>query len=256
MTDLEILTEINIQKVDYKLDENEKITRISFIACEIHCVKMLVEKLKLFKNLKHLDLSQNEIFDISALQELTNLTSLDLSKNYISDISALRELKNLKFLLDLSDNFISNIENLRNLENLTNLDVSKNEVSNVSVLQNLKNLEILILNENQIVDISVLRELKNLNELYLSNNQIADISALCEMKNIKYLYLQKNCLKIFPEFLLDFEANIYWKPAAHKNGIFLENNNFENIPVNVILKGKNQIRKFFSQKKLLIFKNL
>lgn len=51
-----------------------------------------------FTNLKHLDLSKNQISSVSALSALTSLETLDLSDNKITDVSALHSLKNLKQL--------------------------------------------------------------------------------------------------------------------------------------------------------------
>ena len=54
-------------------------------------------------NLAWLDLSKNQIGDISALSGLTNLTWLNLSYNQIDDINALSGLTNLTYL-DLTGN--------------------------------------------------------------------------------------------------------------------------------------------------------
>lgn len=51
-----------------------------------------------FTNLKHLDLSKNQISSVSAISALTSLETLDLSDNKITDVSALHSLKNLKQL--------------------------------------------------------------------------------------------------------------------------------------------------------------
>ena len=51
-----------------------------------------------FTNLKHLDLSKNQISSVSALSALTGLETLDLSDNKLTDVSALHSLKNLKQL--------------------------------------------------------------------------------------------------------------------------------------------------------------
>lgn len=51
-----------------------------------------------FTNVKHMDLSKNQISSVSALSTLTSLESLDLSDNKITDVSALHSLTNLKQL--------------------------------------------------------------------------------------------------------------------------------------------------------------
>lgn len=51
-----------------------------------------------FTNLKHLDLSKNQISSVSALSALTSLETLDLSDNKITDVSPLHSLTGLKQL--------------------------------------------------------------------------------------------------------------------------------------------------------------
>lgn len=51
-----------------------------------------------FTNVKHMDLSKNQISSVSALSTLTSLETLDLSDNKITDVSALHSLTNLKQL--------------------------------------------------------------------------------------------------------------------------------------------------------------
>jgi len=78
-----------------------------------------------------LDLDDNEISDISALNALTNLTVLDLDGNKISNVSALSAMLSLTEL-DLHDNHISDITPLKNLVNLTVLDLSENHILDFS----------------------------------------------------------------------------------------------------------------------------
>ena len=80
-----------------------------------------------------LDLSGNEITDISILGSLTNLTTLDLKCNEITDISILGSLTNLT-TLDLKCNQITDISALRSLTNLTKLDLYDNQITAMCVL--------------------------------------------------------------------------------------------------------------------------
>ena len=87
-----------------------------------------------------LNLSRNEITDITPLSNLTNLMELNLSENFIEDLRPIKNLKSLKIL------------------NLT-----ENEISDISPLQNLTNLHTLILDENFIEDLSPVRALRKEN---------------------------------------------------------------------------------------------
>ena len=84
------------------------------------------------------------------------LTDLDLSFNQITDISALKELKNLEYIC-LNNNQITDISALKELKKLHTIDLEDNQISDISVLRELENLEELLLNKNQILDISALK---------------------------------------------------------------------------------------------------
>ena len=124
-----------------------------------------------------LDISDNQISDVSPLKDLTNLRRLDLDDLQISDVSPLKDLTNLTYL-DLDGNQISDLSPLSTLRNLTELDLDGNEVSDLSPLSVLTNLIELDLHDNQISDVSPLSTLVNLTVLDLRNNQISDFSPL------------------------------------------------------------------------------
>jgi len=79
------------------------------------------------RNLIILDLSQNEIFDITPLAHLQMLEELYLSENSISDIGALAFLTRLK-KLDLAFNLIDDISPLFDLDGLEYLNVIGNKI--------------------------------------------------------------------------------------------------------------------------------
>ena len=124
---------------------------------------------------------------------LTGLTYLNLRDNSISDISALEDLTNLTWL-SLSSNSISDISTLENLTNLTTLGLTGNSISDISTLQNLTNLITLYLGDNSISDISTLEDLTNLIKLYLPSNSISDISPLEDLTNLGRLKLAGNSI--------------------------------------------------------------
>jgi hypothetical protein len=160
-------------------------------------------------NLTELDLTVNQISNISILSGLTNLTELHLGGNQISDISVLSGLTNLE-RLDLWDNQISDISVLSGLTNLEGLDLSYTNIniSDISVLSGLTNLESLGLSGNQISDIVVLSGMTNLEWLDLSDNQISDISTLSGLTNLRGLYLSGN--QISDISVLSGFTNLEW----------------------------------------------
>ncbi len=149
------------------------------------------EIVKCAGHLKNLDLSNNQISDVTALSNLQNLTYLDLFNNQISDITALGKIQNLTHLY-LNNNQISDITALSTLKNLTNLFLNNNQISDITALSKIQNLTYLNLSQNQISDIAALSTLQSLTNLYLYNNQISDITALSTLKNLTDLNLTAN----------------------------------------------------------------
>ena len=165
-----------------------------------HTVKVLLEKAgtddaqaadRILSSMTELDLSKNQITDISSLGSLTNLTTLALFDNRITNISFLGSLTNLT-TLDLSYNRITDFSSLGSLTNLTTLNLYNNQITDISFLGSLTNLTTLHLGDNQITDFSFLGWLTNLTTLTLANNQITDISFLGSLTNLTRLYLCRN----------------------------------------------------------------
>jgi internalin A len=151
---------------------------------------------QILSRMKTLELSYNQITDISFLGSLTNLTTLDLGRNRITDISSLGSLTNLT-TLHLDSNQITDISFLGSLTNLTTLHLGYNQISDISFLGSLTNLTTLHLGYNQITDISFLGSLTNLTTLNLSSNQITDISFLGWLTNLTTLHLDYNPITDF-----------------------------------------------------------
>lgn len=138
-----------------------------------------------------LNLSDNQISDISILEEFTSLVNLNLSNNKISDISVIKKLPLLEYLRG-SNNQISDISMLEGLSKLTSLSLDSNKITNILSLKNMPNLKFLALRINQISDISPLENLTSLTSLSLLGNQIVDISVLCNLTSLRTLHIWSN----------------------------------------------------------------
>ena len=153
------------------------------------------------RSLEYLYLRNNQISDSSKLNVLAglkNLVLLELSNNQISDICVLDGMTNLRSLqyLFLNNNQISDISVLSNFTRLHTLGLSDNQISDISALSDLNKLEFLFLMNNQITDISPLTDLTLINELWLSGNQITDISVLNSMDSLVSLDISSNILDL------------------------------------------------------------
>ncbi len=175
---------------EYTIGKNNKIIGLRITRFSL---KELPISIKDFQNLEILDLSFNELTDISVLSHLPKLTNLYLVGNELSDISVLSYLPNLTNLY-LGVNHIYDISVLSYLPKLTNLSLGVNQLTDISVLSYLPNLINLNLGGNQLTDISVLSHLSNLTNLNLGGNQIYDISILSHLSKLTSLNLGGNKL--------------------------------------------------------------
>jgi len=178
-------------------DSKQQKTIESINKGRINLLKKINPSINKLKELKILHISGTETYgnfqtsDITVLNKLTNLQVLDISHNQISNISSIKNLKGIKELY-LSFNPILDFSILKNLTNLKSLALSNFKSSDISFLKNLYNLESLFLSECHVQDFSFLKELGNLLLLSLRNNQISDISFLKDLKSLKSLYLTNN----------------------------------------------------------------
>ena len=143
--------------------------------------------------LRELNLANNSISDISALENLTSLTALTLASNSISDISALENLTALTFL-ELANNSVSDISALENLTALTWINLGGNSIRDTSALENLTALESLYLGGNPISVYGPLRKLKAKNpNIYISIEILQDLD-VGEPRTVRMIYFLPNDL--------------------------------------------------------------
>ncbi len=87
----------------------------------------------------HLECDQQNIYDISILQNLTYLKELNLNNNYITDISPLKNLKYLQ-VLKLNNNFINDLSPLKDLHDLNELWVYYNQIVDFSYVSHVREI--------------------------------------------------------------------------------------------------------------------
>ncbi len=166
-------------------------------------------------NLRTLDLSNNQIKDISGISKIPYLKHLDLSNNGISNIKALGALKFLKTLkinnnknlneidaignleylekLDLSNNNIKYLPSFKGLIYVKDLNLSNNKIENINSLNALKYLETVDLSSNKIGNIEPLRDCVQILDLNISGNEkIRSLSSISNLRRIKKLNASDN----------------------------------------------------------------
>ncbi|MBE6157535.1 MAG: hypothetical protein E7160_01955 [Firmicutes bacterium] len=169
--------------------------------------------LEVFSNLYVLDLSKNNITDVTYLNTLRNLSVVDLSNNDIDDVSSLITMENLYSLnlnnnqqvsgyselkklstLELSNCNLNEVEDLSKIEHLMSLDLSKNKNLNHKSIKIGNFLYELKLGDTSLNDLNELKlkEDQRIYALYLENNNINDLSKLEELKDLYYINLENN----------------------------------------------------------------
>ncbi|CAL6023533.1 leucine-rich_repeat domain-containing protein [Hexamita inflata] len=141
-------------------------------------------------NLTKLNLSCNNISDISSVSKLKNLKKLYLGSNYIEDISVLQSLPDL-IHLHLYENRITSYTLA--LPSLVYLSLSDNKLQDKSGLQHSPKLERLYLSETKTTDLRTIpHQLFGLKDLNLYHNNIIEISYLSNFVDLQSLDLCHN----------------------------------------------------------------
>lgn len=139
-----------------------------------------------FNSLEQLDLSGNNITDISPLSAFSSyehvIYLIDLSGNKIDDFKPLSDIKIQKLFLENSSG--SNYETIKGL-NAGSIWLDGNDIENIEFLVG-NSISTLFLNDNNISDWSPLLKIENLRWVYTFNNpiEIPDDKALYDEKEI------------------------------------------------------------------------
>ena len=186
--ELQLIDKIEYYKKGYSLNQNKQIIGLNITDCEIKDLNRIISPLKELKSLTELNLSGNQISDISTLKDLKSLIELNLNRNEISDVSPLLDLKSLTEL-NLNRNEISDVSPLIDIKSLTELNLSENKISDISSLKRLFGLKNLSIGSNEVKNIDALLDLKEIKTLCLSWNPIIDISPLKKLHNLEKLFI-------------------------------------------------------------------
>lgn len=173
--------------------------------------------LKQLPNLLYVDVTGNNIDDITTIGELTQLEGLGFGGGDMhtkpKDYSPLKNLTNLKYfeglgLYELND--LTIFENLDNLEyfeltaadiktgldvicekeNLLDLNLFRCTAEDFSPIGKCAKLKILYLSETNVNDLSFLKDLTELEQLFIENIKAEDYSVLLEMPQLNHVFIR------------------------------------------------------------------
>jgi len=179
-------------------------------------VEITIGDVTFMSDVTELDLSGQELDDISALAQCTRLETLNLSETYITDITVLPQIPTLKHLnlsgntvfnyndelYDLNDYLLPSFSDwtpLSRCTGLLSLDMSDCIFADLSFLHSLTELRELDISGGNINfgdsitnDISVLAQCTKLESLNLSRLQVDDISVLAQCTQLRTLNLSES----------------------------------------------------------------
>ena len=156
------------------------------------------------KYLESVDLSGNEITDISAFTDWVkmlqdsylsmNLRYLNLSGNNISDLTPISTITTLT-TLNLGSNNIVDLAPIKDFTELTSLDISANKIEDIQYVAGFTKLTSLLMENNMIKDLSYISDLTLLQHLNISNNKIDTLKDISRMYSLIDLKANKNRIK-------------------------------------------------------------
>lgn len=153
-------------------------------------------------NIVELDISNNTIRSIEAVQNMPSLKVLNCKKNVIVDLTPLTKNSNLT-QLDISYNAITTIAPLSKLTGLTLLEANNNAITDIGSIDTLTSLSYLNLSYNAISDVKKIASCSALTDLSISSNEISDISALGALENLMYFDFSYNKVTQLPTWSKD-----------------------------------------------------
>lgn len=145
--------------------------------------------IKYLTSLKKLDLSHNNISDLSFLSSITSLVEMDVSYNEINNVDYIVENQKME-KLNLAHNLVSDVKKLQYMHAIEYLDLSFNGITNINPLSSVYSLNSLFLNGNALKSFyDPLSGLEKLTELGVGfcGIKFTDIKSLPYLQNLTYL---------------------------------------------------------------------
>ena len=158
-------------------------------------INLDINKLGLFTNYKRLDLSNQNLSTLDALEGLTELTYLRLENNQITleDEKSQEILKSMNKLTELNfkKNKLTDITSINNLENLTKLTLSDNNVNLAEIEDIISNLSFLRVSTESLKTI-VNCDVNKITKIRLNTSSLTEIPDLSKFTNLIELDLSSN----------------------------------------------------------------
>lgn len=143
------------------------------------------------QSLTSLDLANRGIRDLNGLEHAVNLAELNLSDNEISDLSPLRPLEALRELY-VARNRLASLEGLSGLKELNHLEAPENEIDSLAVVGSLPKLQALDVSYNKIASLDAISSATNLTSLKINGNRIKRLEPVAGLAKLASLSVGYN----------------------------------------------------------------
>lgn len=152
------------------------------------CKSADLRPLKLWPDLKYLDISNTQVNNLRPLEDFTQLEKLVLDSTHVSDFAVLTKLTELK-MLSCSNTAVANLTPLEGLLKLEHLYLDNSQVTDLSPLAGLVKIKILNIDKTQVADLTPLMGLLELERLHISKTQVIDLTPMAELIQLNFLIL-------------------------------------------------------------------
>ncbi|XP_078081473.1 uncharacterized protein LOC144501525 isoform X2 [Mustelus asterias] len=177
-----------------KIKNLERLQELQILQLQFNRITSIRKGLLRCRKLQRLRLDSNQLICVESREfsGLSQLTSLDISHNQLSDITAVNALPCLEELL-ASHNKLCGIIDLSKCNKLQELDLSNNKISEVRGLSLLETVTIVNLSGNVLCSTECLGSLCSLQELNLADNQLKSVCSFSEQfPNLEVLNVVNN----------------------------------------------------------------
>lgn len=143
--------------------------------------------------LEYLDVSNNKIADISAIEGLTNLLAIKCQNNALTTLGNFSKMTNLQ-VAEFDNNQIESLFNF-SCPHTKAVTLSRNRIFSLTDITEINtSLRVLGLAWNALTNTAGIEKLPNLTTLDLRGNQIKSLDGLASLKNLRQIDLRDNQL--------------------------------------------------------------
>ncbi|XP_067860447.1 protein phosphatase 1 regulatory subunit 7-like [Heptranchias perlo] len=191
------ITELKLYGNNIRQIKNlDRLQELQILQLQYNRITSLRKGLLKLRKLQRLRLDNNLLICVESREfsGLSQLTSLDISHNQLTDITAVNGLPCLEELL-ASHNKLCGVVDLSRCNKLQELDLSNNRISEVQGLSLLETLTAVDLSGNCLCSTECLGSLCSLQELNLADNQLKSVCSFSEQfPNLDVLNVANNCI--------------------------------------------------------------